>query len=81
MTLDSDTKYLTTVRMDTSLGERLGLISQVRSQSKNSLIVAAIKQLVTDIEGDSEFQRERKQMLDRWSSKEELDASQGKGAV
>lgn len=62
-----ETKYESTVRMDSDLARRLDIISQVRRQSKNSLIVAAIAQFLTDVEGDPAYQQERQEMLDRWS--------------
>ena len=64
-------KYHTTVRMDGDLAERLGLISQVRGQSKNSLIVAAVKQFVLDLESDPTYLEERTKLLERWSGKED----------
>lgn len=71
MTLAMDAqKYHTTVRMDEDLAERLGLISQVRGQSKNSLINAAVKQFVLDLESDPTYREELEQRLERWSSKE-----------
>lgn len=63
-------KYESTVRMDGELADRLEVISQVRRQSKNSLIVAAITQFVTDVEDDPAYRQERKEMLDRWSGQE-----------
>lgn len=64
-------KHVMTVRMDEDLGQRLGFIAQVREQSKNSLIVAAVRQFVFDIENDAFFQEERAAMLERWSGEEQ----------
>lgn len=70
MALAMDTRYTTSVRMDGELAERLELISQVRRQSKNSLIVAAVKQLVIDLESDPTYLEDRDRLLDRWSGRE-----------
>lgn len=70
MALAMDTRYTTSVRMDGELAERLELISQVRRQSKNSLIVAAVRQLVIDLESDPTYLEDRDRLLDRWSGRE-----------
>ena len=67
MTTIMDTQYNTTIRMDGELADRLGVISQVRSQSKNSLIVAAIRQFVIELESDPSYIEERNALLQRWS--------------
>jgi hypothetical protein len=52
-------KYETTVRMEGDLATRLGVVSSVTRESKNALIVAGIQQIISDYEGDAEFQKAR----------------------
>ena len=70
LAMEAPQYHTTTIRMDEELADRLKLIGQVRGQSKNSLMVAAIKQFVIEMEGDDTFKIEREAMLARWAERE-----------
>lgn len=60
--------YETTVRLDSDIADRLGVIAQVLGISRNTMMKQAITEAVITYEGDPKYQKDRQGWIDKLSS-------------
>ncbi len=58
----------TTVRLDSEMAYRLGVVAQVLGISRNALMKQAISESVITYEGDPDYQKKRKGWIKRLQS-------------
>jgi len=63
--LTTEKIYETTVRLDSDIADRLGVIAQVLGISRNTMMKKAITESVITHEEDSKYQKKRKEWIDR----------------
>jgi predicted transcriptional regulator len=66
--LTTEKTYETTVRLDSEIADRLGIIAQVLGISRNTMMKRAITESVIVHEGDPEYQKQRKKWIDKLSN-------------
>lgn len=60
--------YETTVRLDSDIADRLGVIAQVLRISRNTMMKQAIVESVITYEEDTDYQKQRKKWIDKLAS-------------
>lgn len=60
--------YETTVRLDSEIADRVGVIAQVLGISRNTMMKQAITESVITYEGDPGYRKRRKKWIDKLSN-------------
>lgn len=66
--MTTEKTYETTVRLDSEIADRLGVIAQVLGISRNTMMKQAITESVITYEGDPEYRKRRKKWIEKLSN-------------
>ena len=65
-------KFTTTVRMDQELADRIEILATVIGESKNTVIVAALKMFVNEYESDPAYHEQRAAWIVKMAEEDSL---------